>query len=48
MQKRNIPVCFWTVNTERDVEKCMEFGTNGIICDNPSILKEYVNFKELD
>lgn len=39
---------FWTVNEEEDVEKCIEFGSNGMICDNPSTLKKYIAFKELD
>ena len=47
LQKRNIPVCFWTINTEKDVEKCINFNTNGIICDNPSTLLKYMEFKEL-
>lgn len=46
LQKRNIPVFFWTINTENDVLQCMEFGTNGIVCDNPSVLLKYIEFKE--
>lgn len=47
LQKRNIPVCFWTINTEKDVEKCIHYNTNGIICDNPTTLLKYIEFKEL-
>lgn len=47
MQKRNVPICFWTVNRENDVETCIKFEANGIICDNPSVLLDYIDFKGL-
>ena len=36
---------FWTLNTENDVKKAIKLGTNGIVCDNPSVLLEYKKFK---
>lgn len=47
MAKRNIPICFWTVNTQRDVDLCLKFGAKGIICDNPTVLKEYIEYRKL-
>lgn len=47
LQKRNVPVSFWTVNRENDVEMCIKFGVNGIVCDNPTTLLKYIDFKGL-
>ncbi len=44
LQKRNIPVIFWTVNTENDVKVCINFNANAIVCDNPKVLLEYIKF----
>ena len=35
----------WTVNTEEDFNKCLEFGCDGIMTDEPLKLKKYLEQK---
>ena len=40
MHKKGLYVYVWTVNTEKDVQRFLAFGVDGIFSDNPKMVKK--------
>lgn len=47
MNRRGIPVIYWTLNTEKDWETAITTAANGIITDFPDQLRRYLDGKKL-
>lgn len=42
MQRRGVPVVYWTVNTRKDLETVRRLNANGIVTDSPKLFKGYL------
>lgn len=41
--RRNIAVQYWTINNEEDMKKLIKLGVDGIMTDNPELLKQVLD-----
>jgi glycerophosphoryl diester phosphodiesterase len=47
MNRRGIPVSYWTLNTEKDFRTAIWLGTNAIMTDRPTLLRKYLTREQL-
>jgi glycerophosphoryl diester phosphodiesterase len=47
LNRRGIPIFYWTLNTENDYEYAVQLGCNGIMTDRISLLKTFLEKKKL-